>query len=180
MIMGKKQPSPLIGQAQGISAQERGAGQSNIDQGVSAGKTAVSDPTNSPLYKALYTTEAGQMSQAYDTASGNQRAKANAAGFGYSQPTTQGAEEQLRGQQASQIGQLPGKVASQAVPLELQQSGQQIGAGTSELAAGNQAFTQGAVPLEEQYQNYSLNYTPAWQRALQGGASSLQQSLLNA
>ena len=169
--MSKKKPSPLIGQAQSISAQERGAGQSNIDQGVSAGRQAVSDPTSSPLYKALYNTEAGQMSKAYDNASSSQAAKARTAGFGYQQPGAQGGEAELRGREASSIGQLPGDVASKTVPLELQQAGQQIGAGTSELVAGNQIFTQGAVPLEEQYQNYSLGYTPLWQRLARGAVS---------
>jgi hypothetical protein len=179
--MAKKKPSPLIGEAQGISEQERGAGQANINAGTGIEKQAINDPTASPLYKALYSTEAGQMSRAYDTASGNQRAKANAAGFGYAQPGAQGAENQLRGQQASQIGQLPGQVMRETVPMELQAGRDIAGAGTSELAAGNQMFTQGAVPLEEQYQNYSLNYTPLWQRALQGGAqgglSGLQQAM---
>lgn len=169
--MGKKPASPLIGQAQSISGQERSAGQSNINAGTGLEQQAVTNPTQSPLYKALYSTEAGQMSSAFDAASSNQRAKAREAGFGYSQPTTQGAESELRGREASAIGQLPGQVASESVPLELQAGRDIAGAGTSELQAGNQMFTQGAVPLEQQYQNYSLNYKPLWQRMLGAGLS---------
>jgi hypothetical protein len=174
--MTKKAPSPLIGQAQSISGQERGAGQSNIDTGTGMEKQAVTDPTSSPLYKALYSTEAGGMSKAYDTATSNLRAKANASGFGYSQPAETGAETELRGREASSIGQLPGQVAAESVPLELQAGRDITGAGTSELQAGNQMFTQGAVPLEQQYQQYSLGYTPLWQRMLQGGFSGFNQS----
>ena len=170
--MGKKKRSPYIGQAASISEQQRGAGQQNINQGVSAGQEAVNNPTQSPLYKALYNTEAGQMSQAYDNASSSQAAKARTAGFGYQQPGAQGAEAELRGREASSIGQLPGDVASKTVPLELQQAGQQIGAGTSELGAGNQMFEGGVVPLEKQYQDYSLNYTPMWQRMARGAVGS--------
>jgi len=174
--MKKKPPSPMIGQASSISGQERGTGQQNINTGVGLEQGAVTSPTQSPLYKAMYNTEAGQMSKAYDTAASNTAAKARQAGFGYQQPVAQGAQDQLRSQQASQIGQLPGEVAAQTVPLEMQAGKDITGAGTSELGAGNQVFTQGAVPLEQQYQQYALNYTPLWQRMLSGGLSGATQS----
>lgn len=169
--MSKKKESPLVGQAQSISGQERGAGQANIDTGTGMASSAINNPTSSPLYKALYNTEAGQMSKAYDNAASSTAAKARDAGFGYQQPAAQGAQEQLRGQQASAIGQLPGQVASESVPLELQAGNQIAQSGGQELAAGNQMFTQGAVPLDEQYQQYSQQYKPLWQRALGGAAS---------
>lgn len=174
--MGKKKASPLIGQATSISGQERGAGQANINEGTSLEKGAVTDPTSSPLYKAIYNTEAGQMSKAYDNASARTTAKANEAGFGYSQPVSQGANTEIRGREASAIGQLPGDVMRESVPLT-EQAGRDISsAGTSELNAGNQIFTQGAVPLEEQYQNYSLGYTPLWQRMASGALSGAQNA----
>lgn len=166
--MSKKKRSPLIGQAQTISAQERGSGQSNIDEGTGLEKQAVTDPTSSPLYKALYSTEAGKMSQAYDNASANTTARARTAGFGYQQPVAQGAQDELRARQASDIGHLPGEVMRETVPMELQAGRDISGVGLGELRAGNEMFTQGAVPLEKQYQDYSLGYTPLWQRAAQG------------
>lgn len=169
----KKSRSPYIGQAASISQQQRGAGQSNIDAGTGLEKQAITNPTQSPLYKALYSTEAGQMSQAYDTAASNTASRARQAGFGYSQPTAQGAQDELRGRQASDIGRLPGQVMSETVPLE-EQAGRDIaGTGLGELRAGNEMFTSGVVPLEKQYQDYALNYTPLWQRMARGGISGL-------
>lgn len=185
--MGKKKRSPYIGQAASISQQERSAGQQNIDKGVGdvqsgvdLDRQAVTNPTQSPLYKALYSTEAGQMSQAYDNASANTTQRARAAGFGYQQPVAQGAQDELRSRQASAIGRLPGEVMRESVPMTLQAGRDIMGggrdiaqAGTSELSSGNEMFERGVVPLEEQYQNYSLGYTPMWQRALKGAYSTL-------
>jgi hypothetical protein len=166
--MGKKPRSPMIKEAQGISAQERSAGQANINTGVGDIQTATSNPTASPLYKALYSTEAGSMSKAYDAAAGNTAARARQSGFGYQQPAAQGAQDELRGREASQIGQLPGQVMSETVPMEMQAGKDIAGVGAQELGEGNQMYTQGAMPLEKQYQDYSLNYKPLWQRMLQG------------
>ena len=165
----QKKRSPYIGAASTISQQQQKAGQGNIDTGVGLEKGAVTDPTSSPLYKAIYSTEAGQMSKAYDTAAANTASRAKQAGFGYEQPAAQGAQNELRAQQASSIGQLPGEVARETVPMELQAGRDIAGAGEGELRAGNEMFTGGVVPLEKQYQDYALNYTPLWQRALQGG-----------
>ena len=174
--MTKKPPSPLIGQATSISSQERGQGQQNIDTGEQTIQNAVTNPTQSPLYKAIYNTEASGMSKAYDNAAASQRAKAEQSGFGYAQPATQGADTELRAKEASSIGQLPGQVAAETVPMEIQAGSAEAAPGVSELQAGNQMFTQGAVPLEQQYQQYSLGYTPLWQRMLQGGVSGFINS----
>jgi hypothetical protein len=166
----KKPPAPGIAQGTAIGQQQQNTGQSNINAGLNTTDQAVSNPTGSPLYKALYNTEVGQMSKAYDSASANTTAQARQAGFGYQQPVAQGAQDQLRGQEASAIGQLPGQVASQSVPLEMQAGQQQTQAGISELGQGNSLYGQAALgPLEQQYQQYSQNYQPLWQRALAGG-----------
>jgi hypothetical protein len=167
--MSKKPPDPMIGKTQGISQQQQNAGAGNIASGVGMENQAVTNPTSSPLYKALYSTEAGQMSNAYGNAQANTAAKARQAGFGYQQPAAQGAQAELGGREASALGQLPGEVAAQTVPMELQAGNQIAQAGLGQEGQGNQLFTQGVEPLEQQYQQYSLNYVPMWQRLL-GGA----------
>ena len=170
--MSKKTPSPYIKQAENISTQQRTAGQGNIDAASGTVSQFESNPTANPLYKALYSTEAGQMSKAYDMASANQTARARQAGFGYQQPVAQGAEGELRGQEASSIGQLPGQVEQQVAPQVLQGAQIQGGLGTSELQAGNQMYTGGVVPLDQQYQNYRLNYKNPVTQGLAAGLNA--------
>ena len=159
--MGKKKRSPLIGQSQALSSQYGQAGQADVSQA----NQMTTNPTSSSLYKSLYGTEAGQMSQAYDTAAANTAARGRAAGFGYEQPVAQGAQSELRGREASAIGQLPGHIVPQ-VEAAAQQLGQR---GLGQEQIGAQYWTGAAVPLEQQYQGYSLGYTPWWQNALMGG-----------
>lgn len=184
--MKKKQPTGMIGGIQNQAQQQQAGGQANITAGTNLTESAVNNPTSSPLYKALYNTEAGGMSKAYDAAAANTRANARTAGFGYQQPAEQGAESQLRSQEASSLGQLPGQVEQQTVPQELQAGQSLAQTGLGQEGQGNQYMTQGAVPLEEQYQNYALNYTPLWQRIAGGvagmipGGGGLAGALANA
>lgn len=146
-----KSRSGVEKQAQGIAQQQQQAGQGNINQGVGMESGAVTNPTASPLYKSLYNTESSQLSDSYQNAAANTRARANAAGFGYEQPVTQGAEAQLGGQMAEQQGQLPGKVMSETVPLEMQAGRDVAQTGLGEMGAGNQFWTGSVTPLEQQY-----------------------------
>lgn len=184
--MTKKPQSGMIGGIQNQATAQQKAGQTNINTGVGMTENAVNNPTSGALYKSLYNTEAGQMSKAYDNAASSTAARAREAGFGYQQPGAQGAQDELRGREASAIGQLPGQVAAETVPLELQAGNQVTQAGLTQEGQGNQYMTQGAVPLEEQYQQYNLNYKPLWQRLAGGvadmipGGAGIGGALLNA
>lgn len=185
----KKPPSSMIAGNQAISSQLRGqgasdiaAGTSQVNQGISGVQAGADteaafqrDPTSNPLYKALYNTESSQLSDSYQNASANQRARANAAGFGYEQPITQGAQQQLDVQEASRLAQLPGQVEQQVAPQVAQgaeiamQPGQaEIGAGEAlqrtGTAEGQQAegYQGQATGLESEYQQYLQKPSGIW------------------
>jgi len=62
-----------------------------------------------------------------ENALSNIRQRAQAAGFGFQQPITFGAEAGLQGELAKQRAQIPFQVAQAAAPLELQAAGQEAG-----------------------------------------------------
>lgn len=200
--MKKKPPSGMIGGNQAISSQLRGQGASDISAGTSqvnqglggiqAGANQESafqrDPTSNPLYKALYNTESSQLSNSYQNASANERARANAAGFGYEQPATQTNQTQLDTQQASKLSQLPGQVEQQVAPQVAQgaeiamQPGQaQVGAGEAlqrtGVSEGQQAegYQGQATGLENEYQQYLQKPSGIW-----GALSKIGQSAVGA
>lgn len=73
----------------------------------------------SPFYKALLTTGIQNTSNAYQNARSNMRAKAAAAGFGYAQPVTQGADNQMDAAEASDLARVPNEAMIAAAPLSM-------------------------------------------------------------
>lgn len=73
------------------------------------------DPTKSPLYSAYKTSDTEGTAAAYDTAVSNAKMRANERGFGYASPIGQGAETELRGREAADIGRIPGRALLQTI-----------------------------------------------------------------
>ena len=98
----------------------------------------------SPFYKAMLNTGIQSTSDAYQNASTNMRQRANAAGFGYNQPVTQGAQGQLDAQEAKSMSEVPEKAMLATAPLSLQAAGQTgqmgMGYGAQGLDALNSAY----------------------------------------
>jgi hypothetical protein len=97
---------------------------------------------NSPFYKSLLTTGTEATTNAYDSAKANANARANAAGFGYTQPIAQGAQNQVGAQEASALAAVPREAMTATAPLSLQaaQDTAQIGENAGSQALGwNQA-----------------------------------------
>jgi hypothetical protein len=114
------QQKGLTGQAQGTLGQFEGPAQ------------------QSPFYKSLLTTGIQSTSDAYQNARSNMRQQANQAGFGYAQPATQGADNQLQAREASDMAKIPMEAELGTAPLSLQAAGQtgQMGMGYGSQGAG--------------------------------------------
>lgn len=123
------QQQKLTGQAQGTLGQFEGPVQ------------------QSPFYKAMLNTGIESTSQAYDNAAANQKQKANAAGFGYNQPVTQGADNQLRAQEAKSMADVPNQALLSTAPLALQASSQ----------TGQMGMNAGAQGSNLNQQAYNMN-----------------------
>lgn len=125
----------------------------------------------SPFYKALLNTGIQSTSNAYQNADTNLKRNAQAAGFGYNQPVTQGAEDQLQSQEASALAAVPTQATEAAVQPALSAAGTTAGeAGTY----GNQAVLYGAQALSANQQAAQL------QAQRQAAQQSLWQSILGA
>ena len=122
--MSHKSRSPVEQQGLATSSQANVLGQGQQQAGASGIEQTLADPTSTPLYKALYSTGQQQLSDAYQGAAANTAERAQQAGFGYSQPVAQGAQDQLAAQEASAAGQLGAKAIAQSVPEELAGYGQ--------------------------------------------------------
>lgn len=171
--MTKKPPSPMIGMGQQASqtANKLGAGQEQA--GVQGEQSFLQDPYSSPFTKALMTTGRENLSNAYQNAASGVAQRARAAGFGYQQPATQGAQAGLQSQEAQAAAQIPMQSAIEAAPIVQQGYGDIAKEGLGEQGIGADYF-KSTVPLEQQYQGYSLGYTPLWQRTAQ---SALQGAI---
>jgi hypothetical protein len=90
----------------------------------------------SPFYKALYNTGVESTSSAYDAADAAMKARANAAGFGYAQPVTQGAEGQLRSQEAEALARVPEQATLDTAPLALEAAQGSAGVGRDVAGIG--------------------------------------------
>lgn len=118
----------------------------------------------SPFYKSLLTTGIESTSQAYDNAAANQRQKANAAGFGYTQPVAQGADNQLRAKEATDLAAVPREAAVATAPLSLEASRQ---TGSMGMNAGSQGLS--ALDLAANQQNRRRGWLQNLQAVGQGG-----------
>jgi hypothetical protein len=146
--------------------------QIRADEQAQSGLTQFEGPVQqSPFYKALWNTGISSTSKAYDNADTAMRQRAQQAGFGYNQPITQAGDNQLRAQEASDLGSLPDRALTAAAPLDLQASGQTAG------LAGQEAGTAAT------YGNQSLGYgnellnANSQAAALQARRQAQQQSL---
>lgn len=168
----KPKRSPVEAAAQNISQQDR-AGQAsqystannslNAAQGTDAqfeGPT-----TSSPFYKSLLATSTDSTSNAYENAKASSTARAKSAGFGYDSPIGAAASRETTGAEAGALAELPAKAMEATAPLQLQAaqqsiSGAGVGAnmGTALGQEGEGYFTQGAVPLEEEYQKRKTQF----------------------
>ena len=90
----------------------------------------------SPFYKALLTTGIEDTSNAYQNAKANTTARARAAGFGYEQPVTQGAQSQMDQAEASALARVPQNATIAATQPALTAAEGSAGLG---LGLGNQA-----------------------------------------
>lgn len=89
----------------------------------------------SPFYKALLTTGTEAVSDSYNNAASNVRARANQAGFGYNQPVENGAEAGVRTAQAKAQSQVPTTALTAASDAAMRAAGT---TGNMGLAYGNQ------------------------------------------
>lgn len=117
----------------------------------------------SPFYKALLTTGIQDTSDAYQTARSNMRANANAAGFGYNQPVTMGADNQLQAKEASALARVPQDAMIAATAPALTAAGDTAGMG---MGYG----TQGAGLLTNNTRNTTGLYNNLLGAAIQGAA----------
>lgn len=127
---------------QKIAEQQTGSdvGQSNQDTQAAQGTFGQFEGPvqNSPFYKSLLTTGIQNTSDAYQNAESSMKANANAAGFGYSQPVAQGADNQVKAQEASALAKVPNQAMIAAAPLSMQagQDSAQLGLGLGNQAQG--------------------------------------------
>lgn len=141
-----QQQGQLTGEAQGTLGQFEGPVQ------------------QSPFYKALKTSGLEQTSSAYNNARSNMRQQAKSAGFGYAQPATQGADDQLQSQEAGALAQVPGQALTEATQPALAASAQTGGMG---MGYGNQ----GAGLLNSAY-GMQKGRSGLWNQLFQAGQSS--------
>lgn len=118
----------------------------------------------SPFYKSLLTSGVESTSRAYDGAAANQRQKANASGFGYAQPVAQGADNELRAREATDMAAIPREAAVATAPLSLQASGQ---TGAMGMGYGGQGLS--ALDLAASQQNRRQGWLKNLQSVGQGG-----------
>lgn len=153
--------------------------------------TGNGDVTASPFYQALVKQGTTSTAAAYRGAESNLLQKANMSGFGYNQPTVQGADTGLKSEEAKAFAAVPTSAAVNATQAGLQASGitaSEAGGfqpGASESAAvgalgaannsqaqtnaGNQAFYNGlvkagttlAAPILKKYGDQSDDGTQA-------------------
>jgi hypothetical protein len=125
----KPKASPQETSAYQISDQERAGRDAALSAGNEEMDQTLSNPLGTPYGKALMTTGTESTNRAYNNATSNMRARASASGFGYEQPVTQGAGDQIEGQRAGDLARLPGQVAQQAIQPGMQAAMSRIGEG---------------------------------------------------
>lgn len=190
---GRKYKKPKRGdvetEARSVSAQDR-AGR-DVQYGKAGGDLDTAQGTlsqfegpveKSPFYKALKTAGTESTADSYRSAKSNVLARAKASGFGGAgQPVTEGATAGMESEEAKAQAQVPGRALTAAAPLSLEAArGTQAGAGIRAGMGGEPGregegyFTQGAVPLEQQYQDMMAKRRAGFWKALQkaGGVAS--------
>lgn len=158
----------------GKSGQQKNAeAQTKVEQGNEAKDTAAAQSTygqfegpveKSPFYKAMLTNGIESTSSAYNNARSNMAAKANQAGFGYSQPIAQGGGNQMAAAEAESLARVPRDAMISAAPLSMQAAGGSASMANAEGGRG------------EQYNNdaYGMQKGRAglWNQLFQAGVSA--------
>lgn len=153
--------------AESIVAQDR-AGQASqykaagSDLSASRGTLAnfEGNTVDSPYYKSMLATSTDATTKAYDSAKASSRSRANAAGFGYTQPIAQGSENEINAREAGALAGLPAKAMEAVAPMQLEAAKAGTGIANTEAGMGTALGSEatatevGAVtPMEMQYQN---------------------------
>lgn len=124
------------------------------------------DATGStPFRRALLNTKVGATSRAYDDATSRVRERAQAAGFGFEQPITMGAENAVENEKAGALARIPGEVEMEALDPEMQAMGMvQDQAGFQNTLAGQRANLAGAYDPEGYFNTANANDQAARER----------------
>lgn len=109
-----------------------------------------SDPTKTGLYKDYVTQGTEGTAEAYDNAKANLAAENEKAGFGYSQPTTQGGNEALSNEESKAMAQVPGQALTQTIQPELEALNIRSGEAKDYNPA---SYVNDATSLQEQQNN---------------------------
>ena len=165
----KPKRSGVEGTAQSQSLGQQQAGEKNIGTAQGTLSQFEGPITSSPYYKSLVATGTDATSDAFTNAKANTAARARQAGFGYSSPIGQAASRETEGQEASALAQVPTKAIEATAPLELEAAKETGALGLGETQAGNQLFSGGVVPLEEEYMKRKNQFTNRlWDMGLSG------------
>jgi hypothetical protein len=168
--MAKRSPLESTDTAQTTQQQQMATANQNTAQGTLG---QFEGPVqSSPFYKSLLATGTDATSQAYNNAQANNRANANASGFNYTSPNVQGSENEIAGEEATQMGELPAKAAQEAAPLAEGAAGETAGIGATQSGAAS-GYNSNATGLENNYQNAQSGM---WQ-ALLGLPSGMAKAL---
>lgn len=89
------------------------------------------DPMKSPLYSAYKTSDTESTAHAYDSAVTNMKATAQQRGFGYTSPVEQAGEGEIRGEEAADIGRIPGRALLQTIDPAMKAAGIRAGEASS-------------------------------------------------
>lgn len=126
----KPKASPAENQAFTDSAQDKAGRDANIaatQNDVSGQEGDLSfysgDPTKSPMYNAYVNKGTSAVNSAYNNAAANTKQSANAAGFGYAQPATQGANAEVEAQRGQALSAVPGDALMKTASTNLQAAG---------------------------------------------------------
>lgn len=96
------------------------------------------DPTKSPLTKSYINSATTSVNSAYNNAAANTKQSANAAGFGYAQPVTQGANAEVEGQRASTLAAVPQEALMRTVDANQRAAG--LRANLAQIRSGQSGY----------------------------------------
>jgi hypothetical protein len=115
--------SPAENQLTSVGTSDIATQQNLLTRNNATGSQFEGPVTESPYYKALVSAGTAATTGAYKNAQAAVRARANAAGYNYTQPVEQGAEGELGNEEASALSKVPTNAAIAAVQPALQQEG---------------------------------------------------------
>lgn len=102
----------------------RGKSQGEADSSLSQFEGPVE---NTPFYRSMVTAGTDATHKSFDAERGNTAMQARAAGFGYEQPVTQGAQSQVNDSEAKAQAAVPQQALQATAPLTMQAAGMREG-----------------------------------------------------